>query len=74
LGELVYGLLAPESRKVLQRCAVDLGGVLEPKKPWALFSYSILTLYVSGCVGLDQPPLVGPSGVFFMEKKVGSRG
>jgi hypothetical protein len=33
LGVLVYGLCAPESKRVLQRCGVDRRGVLEPKKP-----------------------------------------
>jgi hypothetical protein len=56
LGELVYGLHAPESRRILQRCAVDHGGVMEPKKPYASSNYSVLTLCVSGCVGLDLPP------------------
>jgi hypothetical protein len=58
LGELVYGLYAPESRRALQRHVVDHGGVVEPKKPWASFGYSVLTLCVSGYVGLDRPPQV----------------
>ena len=33
LGVLVYGLHAPESKRGLQRCAVDRRDVLEPKKP-----------------------------------------
>jgi hypothetical protein len=33
LGELVYGLHAPESERALQRYAVDRGGVMELKKP-----------------------------------------
>ena len=74
MGELVYGLRAPESRRVLQRCSVDCGGVVEPKKPWASFGYSVLTLCVLGYVGLDWPPLGGPSGVFLVAKEVSSRG
>ena len=73
MGELVYGLRAPECRWILQQCAMDRGGVLEPKKPWASFDCSVLTLYVSGCVGLVRPPLGGPSGVFLVAKEVGSR-
>jgi hypothetical protein len=46
----------PESRKVLQHCAMDCGGVLEPKKPWASSGCSVLTLCVSGGVSLDRPP------------------
>ena len=74
MGELVYGLHALESRRALQRRAVDCGGVVEPKKPWALSNCSVLTLYVSGYVGLDWPPLGGPSRVFLVVKEVGSRG
>jgi hypothetical protein len=58
----------------LQRCAVDRGGVVEPKKPWALSGCSVLTLYMLGCVGLDRRPLGGPSGVFSAVKEVDSRG
>jgi hypothetical protein len=32
-GGRVYGLHALESRRVLQRCSVDRGDVVEPKKP-----------------------------------------
>ena len=71
---MVYGLHEPESKRVLQRCAMDRGGVLEPKKPWASFDCSVLTLYVSGCVGLVRPPLGGPSGVFLAVKEVSFRG
>jgi hypothetical protein len=39
LGEQVYGLHAPESRRALQRRAVDRGGVVELKKPWASSGY-----------------------------------
>jgi hypothetical protein len=53
---------------------MDLGGVLEPKKPWASSGYSVLTLCVLGCVGLDRPPPGGPSRVFLVVKEVGSRG
>jgi hypothetical protein len=53
---------------------MDHGDVLEPKKPWASSGYYVLTLYVSGCVGLDRPPVGGPSGVFLVAKEVGSRG
>ena len=74
LGELVYGLHAPESRRALKQCAVDRGGVMELKEPWASFSCSILSLYVLGYVGLDRPPPGGPSGVFLAMKEVGSRG
>jgi hypothetical protein len=56
LGDGVYGLHAPESKRVLQQCSVDRGGVMEPKKPWASSGYSVLTLCVSGYVSLDQPP------------------
>jgi hypothetical protein len=48
--------------------------VLEPKKPWALSDCFVLTLYMSGCVGLDRPPLGGCSGVFLAVKEVGFRG
>jgi hypothetical protein len=41
LGELVYGLHVPESKRALQRRAVDRDSVVEPKKPWALSSCSI---------------------------------
>ena len=68
----VYGLHEPESRRVLQRCSVDYGVVVEPKKPWVSSSCSILTLCMSGCVGLERPPLGGPSGVFLVAKEVGS--
>jgi hypothetical protein len=54
--------------------AVDHGCVLEPKKPWASSNYSVLTLFVSGCVDLDWPSLGGLSGVFLVVKEVGSRG
>ena len=74
LGRSVYGLHALESRRVLQQCSMDRGGVVEPKKPLASSGCSVLTLCVSGCVGLDQPPLGGPSGVFLLAKEVGSRG
>jgi hypothetical protein len=47
---------------------------VEPKKPWMSSGYSILTLHVSGCVGLYWPPPGGPSGVFLVAKEVGSRG
>jgi hypothetical protein len=47
---------------------------MELKKPWALFGYSILTLYVSGCVGFNRPSWGGPSRVFLVVKEVGSRG
>jgi hypothetical protein len=60
--------------RVLQWCGVDRDGVVEPKKPWVSFGYFVLTLYVSGYVSLDHPPLDGPSGVFLVVKKVGSRG
>jgi hypothetical protein len=73
LGELVYGLHVPESRKVLQQRVVNHGGVVEPEKPWTMFGCSVLTLCVSGCVGLDQPLLGGPSGVFLVVKEDGSR-
>jgi hypothetical protein len=52
---------------------VDYGGVLELKKPWALSGCSVLTPYVSNCVGLDRPPPGGPSRVFLLAKEVGSR-
>ena len=74
LGELVYGLHALESRRALQRCAMDRGNVVELKKPSASFGCSVLTLCVSGYVGLDRPSPGGPSRVFLMAKKVGSRG
>ena len=73
MGELVYGLHAPESRRALQQRVVDHGGVVEPKKPWASSGCSVLTLCVSGYVGLDQPPLGGPSRVFLAVKEVGSK-
>jgi hypothetical protein len=57
LGRAIYGLHASESRRVLQRCSMDRGGVVEPKKPWVSSSCSVLTLYMSGCIGLDWPPL-----------------
>ena len=74
MGELVYGLHVPKSRKALQQCAMDRGSVMEPKKPWTPFDYSILTLCVLGGVGLDRPPLGGPFGVFLVAKEVGSGG
>ena len=74
MGEQIYGLHAPESRRVLQWCAVDHGGVVELKKPWASSSYSVLTLCMSGYVGLDRPPLGGHYGVFLVVKEVSSRG
>jgi len=73
-GGCVYGLHVLESRRVLQRRSVDGGGVVEPKKPWASSRCSVLTLYMLGCVGLDLPPLGGPSGVFLVMNEVGSRG
>jgi len=72
-GEFVYGLRAPESRRVLKRCAMDRGGDLVLKKPWVSSSCSILTLYLSGYVGLDRPPLGGPSRVLLVVKEVSSR-
>jgi hypothetical protein len=56
LGGRVYGLHVLEFRRALQRCSMDCGGVVEPKKPWTSSDCSVLTLCVSGCVGLDQPP------------------
>ena len=58
----------------MQRRSVDHGGVMEPKKPWVLFGCSVLTLYMSGCVSLDQPTIDGPSRVFLVVKEVSSRG
>ena len=74
LERSVYGLHAPESRRALLRCAMDRGGVVEPKKPWASSGCSVLTLYVTSCVGLDQPPPGGCSRVFLAVKEVSSRG
>ena len=74
MGRLVYGLHEPESRRVLQRCFVNHGSVVEPKKPWASSGCSVLTLYVSGYVALDRPPLGGPSGVFLAVKEIGFKG
>ena len=74
MGELVYGLHATESKRVLQRCAMDRGFVLVLKKPWASSCCSVLTLYMSGYVSLDRPPLGGPSGVFLAVKEVGFKG
>ena len=56
----------------MQRRVVDRGSVVEPKKAWASSDYSVLTLCMSDCVSLDQPPLGGPSGVFLVAKEVGS--
>ena len=53
---------------------MDCGDLMEPKKPWVSSGCSVLTLYVSGCVKLDRPPLGGPSRVFLAVKKVSSRG
>jgi hypothetical protein len=72
LGGSVYGLLVPESRRVLQQRSLDRGSVMELKKPWVLSSCSVLTLCMSCCVGLDRPPLDGPSGVFLVATEVGS--
>jgi hypothetical protein len=47
---------------------------MEPKKPWTSSDCSVLTLCVLGYVGLDWPPPGGPSEVFLVVKKVGSRG
>ena len=44
MGELVYDINALVSRRVLQQHAVDHGGVVEPKKTWALSDCSVLTL------------------------------
>jgi hypothetical protein len=44
------------------------------KEALGLFDCSILTLYMSGYVGLDRPPPGGPSGVFLAVKEVDSRG
>ena len=48
--------------------------IVEPKKPWVSSGCSVLTLCMLGCVGLDRPPLGGPSRVFLEEKEVGFRG
>jgi hypothetical protein len=56
LGDGVYGVHASESKRVLQQRSVDRGSIVEPKKPWASFGYSVLTLCVSGYVSLDWPP------------------
>jgi hypothetical protein len=74
LEERVYGLHVPESRRALQRRAVDHDGVVEPKKPWASSDCSVMTLYMSSCVDLDRPPPGGPSRVFLAVKKVNFRG
>jgi hypothetical protein len=74
LGRCVYGLHAPESRRVLQQRSMDRGIFMEPKKPWASSGCSVLTLCVLGYVGLDWPSLGGPSEVFVVAKEVGSRG
>jgi hypothetical protein len=63
-----------ESRRVLQRCSVDRGNAVEPKKPWASFDFSVLTLCVSASVGLDRPPLGEPFEVFLVAKEISSRG
>jgi hypothetical protein len=52
-GGCVYGLHAPESRRVMQQRPMDRGGVVEPKKPWASSGCFVLTLCMSGYVGLD---------------------
>jgi hypothetical protein len=53
---------------------VDRGGVVELKNPCVLSSCSVLTLCMSGYVGLDWPSLGGPSRVFLAVKEVGSWG
>ena len=58
LGGCVYGLQAPKSKRVLKRCSMGYGSVVEPKNTWALSYRFVLTLYVSGCVVLDRPPQV----------------
>jgi hypothetical protein len=72
VGELVYGLHALEYKRSLQRRAVDRGVIVEPKKPCVSSSCSVLTLCVSGCVGLDQSPPGGPYGVLLAVKEVSS--
>jgi hypothetical protein len=74
LGRRAYCLHAPESRRVLQRRSMDRGDVVEPKKLWASSGYSVLTLCVSSCVGLDRPLPSAPSGDFLVVKEAGSRG
>jgi hypothetical protein len=51
---------------------MDHDGVLEPKKPWASSNCSVLTLCVLGGVGLNWPPLDGPSRVFLVVMEAGS--
>jgi hypothetical protein len=59
---------------VLQRRSMDRGDVVEPKKPRGSFGCSVLTLYVSGYVGLDWPPTSASSGGFLVVKEAGLKG
>jgi hypothetical protein len=44
------------------------------EEAWAPSDYSILTLYVLGCVDLDRPSPSGPSEVFLVVKEVSFKG
>jgi hypothetical protein len=53
---------------------IDLGLVVEPKKPRASSSSSVLTHRVSGSIGLNRPPPGAPSGGFLVVKATSLRG
>ncbi|OQU90740.1 hypothetical protein SORBI_3001G037150 [Sorghum bicolor] len=55
-GSLAYGLHGPEYRSILQWRRVDLGVVVEPKKPWASSGCSVQA--VSAWTGLHQVHLL----------------
>lgn len=53
---------------------MDLGVVVEQKKPWMSSGCSVLTPWVSGSIGLDWPPLGTPFVGFLVVKASSLRG